>query len=96
MIEKLLNFHTVDFLDLGSCNSFFSVDQPDPAGTGGGSNTGNKAKDFFHPKNREALKKCLDVSSFESSKMSSCSFEYYLQKIATFKMYLCSPFLAWK
>ena len=37
-------------------------DQPDPAGTGGGSNTGNKAQAFFDPENREDLKKALNVS----------------------------------
>ena len=41
---------------------FFFSDQPDPAGTGGGSNTGNKAKFFFHPKQRQELKECLKVN----------------------------------
>ena len=40
----------------------FIPDQPDPAGTGGGSNTGNKAQAFFDPENREALKMALNVS----------------------------------
>ena len=56
-------FYTVCFnINLWIFLLSFFPDQPDPAGTGGGSNTGNKAQAFFDPENREALKMALNVS----------------------------------
>ena len=84
MILKLLNsaftqFDTKEFSNkqliciLKNSFSSYFIDGPDSAGTGGGSLTGNRAKAFLAPHNREALKgawkvctQCLQLLYFQS------------------------------
>ena len=77
--ELIMKLHKVSII-----SSFFTIaDSPDPAGTGGSSNTGNRARDFFRPKNRDAMRSLWKVRN------------WYLIIWMIFKLYFSTRLKVW-